>query len=334
MFESTAAHETREARATLAPPHVVRPRRRSHHELRRPELDAVIVGGGPAGLSAALVLGRARRRILVLDTGKPANAVSKGVGGLLGRSGVLPADLRQEGREQLAEYPGVEVAFGEVTGVQRLSDGSFEVRIEDEAPVLTRAIVLAHGLRYEPPPLPGIDDLWGSSVFHCPFCDGWEVRDRPLALHGNGRAAAQSAMVISGWSSDLVLCTDGPADLGPDRAALEAAGVRIREEPVTRLVGSGGKLQRIEFASGPAEESEGLFVRTRRGQPNDLAEMLGCELTDEGTIVTDGEGRTGVARVYAAGDAATERLRSVANAMGTGSRVAYSVSLDLVPQLA
>jgi thioredoxin reductase len=346
MFES-AAHTTREARATLAPAHVVRPRRRpatrgasgverrgTDHGSRLPELDAVVVGGGPAGLSAALVLGRARRKVLVLDTGKPANAVSKGVGGLLGRSGVLPAELRHEGREQLAEYPTVEVAFGEVTEVERLADGSFEVQIEDEAPVTTRSIVLAHGLRYDPPELPGIDGLWGSSVFHCPFCDGWEVRDRPLALQGNGRAAAQSAMVISGWSSDLVLCTDGPADLGPERAALEAVGVRIREEPITRLVGTEGRLQRIEFAAGPAEEREGLFVRTRRGQPNGLAETLGCELTDEGTIVTDGEGRTTVAGVYAAGDAATERLRSVANAMGTGSRVAYSVSLDLVPQLA
>jgi len=333
MFESTSAYETRAARATLAPPHVVRPRRRSRHEARRPELDAVIVGGGPAGLSTALVLGRARRQVLMLDTGKPANAVSKGVGGLLGQSDVLPADLRHAGREQLAEYPTVEVAFGEVTAVERLADGSFEVSIEDEAPVRTRSIVLAHGLRYDPPPLPGIEDLWGSSVFHCPFCDGWEVRDRRLAIHGNGAAAARSALVVSGWSRDVVLCTDGPAQLEGERAALEAAGVRIREEPLARLVGSDGELQRIEFASGPAEEREALFVRTRRGQPNGLAEALGCELTDEGTIVTDGEGRTGVAGVYAAGDAATERLRSVANALGTGSRVAYSVALDLVPEL-
>jgi thioredoxin reductase len=344
MFES-AAHDRRQARASLAPSHVLRPRRRpgirdasgsarrgSSHESRVPTLDAVIVGGGPAGLSAALVLGRARRKVLVLDTGKPANAVSTGVGGLLTHSNVAPADLRHAGREQLAEYPTVEVAFGEVTEVERPADGSFEVSIEDEAPVRTPSIVLAHGLRYDPPPLPGIEDLWGSSVFHCPFCDGWEVRDRPLAIHGNGPAVARSAMVISGWSRDVVLCTDGPADLAPERAMLEAAGVRIREEPVTRLVGSDGQLQRIEFASGPAEEREGLFVRTRRGQPNGLAEALGCELTDEGTIVTDGEGRTGAPGVYAAGDAATERLRSVANAMGTGSRVAYSVSLDLVPQ--
>jgi thioredoxin reductase len=341
MFESTA-QDAREARASFAPPHVIRPRRRgssgsarrgADHDSRVPTLDAVIVGGGPAGLSTALGLGRARRRVLVLDTGRPANAVSNGVGGLLAQSNVKPADLRHAGREQLAEYPTVEVAFGEATGVERLADGSFEVRIEDEAPVRSRAIVLAHGLRYDPPPLPGIEGLWGSSAFHCPFCDGWEVRDRPLAIHGNGRAAARSAMVISGWSGDVVLCIDGPADLGAERAVLEAAGVRIREEPVTRLVGSEGRLQRIEFASGPAEEREGLFVRTRRGQPNGLAEALGCELTDEGTIVTDGEGRTGVAGVYAAGDAATERLRSVANAMGTGSRVAYSVSLDLIPQL-
>ena len=193
------------------------------------------------------------------------------------------------------------------------------------------ALVLAHGLRYDPPPLPGIQSLWGRSVFHCPFCDGWEVRDRPLAVHGNGPEAARSALVISGWSSDVVLCTDGPARLNGERAALAAAGVRVREEPIRELAGRAGRLDRIEFTDGPAERREALFVRTHRGQPNGLAEALGCPMTGAGTIVTDGEGRTDVPGVYAAGDAATERLRSVANAIGTGSRVAYSVAPDLVP---
>jgi len=288
------------------------------------EYDAVIVGGGPAGLSAALVLGRARRAVLVIDDGRPANAVSQGVGGLLGQARVDPAQLRATGREQLDRHPSVEVLDDAVAAIQR-NGGGFTVSL-GAGDVRAGAIVLAHGLRYDPPPLAGIEDLWGRAVFHCAFCDGWEVRDLSLALHGRGPAAALSALVLAGWSDDVVLCTDGPFE--GDRGALADAGVRVREEPVRRLVGSAGHLERIEFASGPAEVRDALFVSTRRGQPNDLAEALGCELTDAGTIVADADGRTSVDRVYAIGDAATEHSRSVANAIGTGSRAAYAIALD------
>ena len=296
---------------------------------RQPVLDAVIVGGGPAGLSAALVLGRARKRVLVLDTGRPANANSgNSIGGLLAQMGVSPAELRGRGRKQLAELPTVEVREEEVLDVEPTSEG-VAVAL-DAGRVRARSLVLAHGLRYDPPPLPGIKGLWGNSVFHCPFCDGREVRDRPLALHGNGQAAAKSALVLAGWSNDVVLCTDGPAQLDGEREILAGLGVRIREEPIRELVGANGSLDRIEFLSGPAESREALFVRTQREQPNGLAVSLGCELSAGGTIETDVDGRTGVPGVYAAGDAATEHSRSVASAVGFGSRVGYAVTLDLV----
>ena len=289
----------------------------------------MIVGGGPAGLSAALVLGRARRRVLVLDTGRPANAASRGaVGGLLAQS-IAPTELRRAGREQLAEFANVEVREGAVLDAVAAPEG-FAVQIDDAA-VRARSLVLAHGLRYDPPALPGVKELWGRSVFHCPFCDGWEVRDLSLAVHGAGPEAARSALVLSGWSCDVVLLTDGPARLdAADRAALDAAGVSLREEPIREVVGGAGWLKRIEFESGPPEHRDAMFVRTYRGQPNDLAEALGCELTAGGTIVTDAAGRTGVPGVYAAGDTATEQFRSVANALGAGSRVAQAVALDLV----
>jgi thioredoxin reductase len=294
--------------------------------------DAVIVGGGPAGLSAALVLGRARKRVLVVDDDRPANAVSQGVGGLLGHDRVKPADLRESGRRQLEEYPNVELRPGAAEDADRIGD-VFLVRLTDGTHVRAQAIVLAHGLRYDPPPLPGIEPLWGQSVFHCAFCDGWEVRDRPLAFHGSGPAAVRSALVLAGWSNDVVLCTDGAPDPGGELLAAE--GVRVRTEPIARLVGDGGLLTQIEFAHGPAERREALFVNTRRDQPNRLATALGCELTAAATVVTDADGRTNVAGVYAAGDAATAHSRSVANAIGTGSRVAYAVALDrLAPVIA
>jgi thioredoxin reductase len=293
--------------------------------------DAVIVGGGPAGLSAALVLGRARKRVLVVDEARPANAVSQGVGGLLGHDRVKPADLRDSGQRQLQEHD-VELRHCAVEDVERIRDG-FLVTPADGSPVRAHALVLAHGLRYDPPPLPGIEALWGRSVFHCAFCDGWEVRDRPLAFHGSGPAAVRSALVLASWSNDVVLCTDGAPDPGGE--VLAAAGVRVRTEPITRLAGHDGSLEQIEFSEGAPERREALFVNTRRDQPNGLAAALGCELTADGTIITDADGRTTVPGVYAAGDAATPHSRSVANAIGTGSRVAYAVALErLAPGVA
>jgi thioredoxin reductase len=294
---------------------------------RRATYDAVIVGGGPAGLSAALVLGRANKRVLVVDNDRPANAVSQGVGGLLGHDRVKPADLRRSGRQQLDEHPNVEFRHGAVEDIEATLDG-FVVTPSGCAPARASAIVLAHGLRYDPPPLPGIDALWGRSVFHCAFCDGWEVRDRPLALHASGPGAVRSALLLSGWSNDVVLCTDGAPD--PGGSVLADAGVRVRTEPIARLAGADGRLDRIEFSHGAAEPVEALFVNTRRDQPNGLAAALGCDLTDAGTIITDADGRTNVPGVYAAGDAATASSRSVANSIGAGSRVAYAVALDRV----
>ncbi len=309
-------------------------RRRFRHgrpRSRVQELDAVVVGGGPAGLSAALVLGRARRQVLVVDTGRPANIDSNAIGGLLGQSGVAPVELRQAGREQLIGLPTVEVRDAAVVDADMGSE-RLVVRLDDGCELRTRALVLAHGLTYEPPALPGIEPLWARSVFHCPFCDGWEVRDCALAVHGNGPEAVRSALVVSGWSSDVVLLTDGRARFGNgERELLDAAGVRIREERVRGLVGNAGWLDRIEFENGPAEERDAMFVRTRRDQPNGLAAALGCELTAGGTVVTDDVGRTAASGVYAVGDTATERLRSVAAAIGTGSRAALAVALDHMP---
>jgi thioredoxin reductase len=260
-----------------------------------------------------------------MDDDRPANAVSYGVGGLLGHDRVKPADLRNSGRRQLDEHANVEFRHGAVEDAERIGD-VFVVRATDGTHVRAHAIVLAHGLRYDPPPLPGIDALWGRSVFHCAFCDGWEVRDRPLAFHGSGPGAVRSALVLAGWSNDVVLCTDGAPD--PGDALLAAAGVRVRTEPIARLAGKDGRLTQIEFSHGPAERREALFVDTQRAQPNRLATALGCQLTAAGTLFTDADGRTNVAGVYAAGDAATPHSRSVANAIGTGSRVGYAVALQ------
>ena len=174
--------------------------------------DCVVVGGGAAGLSAALVLGRARRRTLVVDDGNQSNLTASGIGGLLGHDGRPPAELYEIGRHELTAYPSVEVRTGAVIGGVRDDDG-FGLDLGDGHHERTRRVVLATGMQYRPPEIPGLAELWGRSVFHCPFCHGWEVRDRPLAVLSRGERAIHSALLLRGWSDDIVLLTDGPAEL-------------------------------------------------------------------------------------------------------------------------
>jgi thioredoxin reductase len=293
--------------------------------------DVVIVGGGPAGLSAALVLGRARQDVLVLDAGRPANRVARSIGGLLGHER-SPASLRRAGRRQLRKLPNVEVVEAEVLDLERDGAGvALTVACpEGVTRIRVRAVLLANGLRYDAPDIPGLAPLWGRSVFHCVFCDGWEVSDRPIALHARGAGAARLALLTRAWSSDLLLCTDGPGGFtAREREQLGVAGIRIREERIARLDSRRRQLTRIVFESGPAEAREALFVRPQRSQPHALAERVGLELDDDGLIVADASGRTAVHAVYAAGDAAAA-VRSVAIAIGSGARAATAMAADLI----
>jgi thioredoxin reductase len=298
----------------------------------RDDRDVVIVGGGPAGLSAALVLGRARQRVLVVDADRPSNSMVGSIGGLLAFGG-SPRALKRAGRKQLREFPNVEVVDGLVLDAQPDADGVTVTVARDEGveTVRSRVILMAQGLRYEPPNIPGVAPLWGHSVFHCVFCDGWEVAGRPIAMHANGEGAARLARLAAGWSDDVLLVTDGPADITDDeRAELDAAGVRIREERIVRLESRRRQLKRIVFESGPAEEREALFIRPTRSQPSLLHERAGLEQRDDGLIATsDGGGRTDVERVYVAGDSAAS-VRNVAIAIGNGSRVATAMAADLI----
>ena len=293
--------------------------------------DVVIIGGGPAGLSAALVLGRARQRVLVVDAERPANAVSRSIGGLLAWS-KSPAALRRAGRRQLRALDNVGIAHGMVLDVEPSADGVFVSVARDDGVerVRARAVLFAQGLRYEPPSIPGLGELWGKSVFHCVFCDGWEMSDRPIAIRAQGTGAARMALLARGWSDDVVLCTDGDDSLSDDqRAQLAAAGVRIREERIARLESRRGRLARIAFQRGPAEEREALFVAPERTQPSKLHMRAGLELDESGLIPADEGGRTDVERVYVAGDA-SQAVRSVAISIGNGARVATAMAADLI----
>jgi thioredoxin reductase len=267
----------------------------------------------------------------VLDAGRPANRVARSIGGLLGQER-SPESLRRAGRRQLRKLPNVEVVEAEVLDLARDGSGVTLTVACPEAVtrIRARAVLLANGLRYDPPDIPGLAPLWGRSVFHCVFCDGWEVRDKPIALHARGPGAARLALLTREWSSDLLLCTDGPDGISAhEREQLEGAGIRIREEKIARLDSRRRKLTQIVFEDGPPEARAALFVRPKRSQPHPLAERAGLELDGDGLIVADASGRTAVPAVYAAGDAAAA-VRSVAIAIGSGARAATAMAADLI----
>lgn len=289
--------------------------------------DGVVVGGGAAGLSAALVLGRACRRTLVVDAGEPSNAVSHGIGGLLGHDGRPPAELYAAGRRELERY-GVEVRAGEVARIRR--GDVFTVELGDGTVVAARRIVLATGMRYRLPEVPGLAELWGGAVFHCPFCHGWDVRGQPLAVLADGARAVHAALLLRGWSDDIVALTD---DLGDERALLEAAGVRVENREVVSVRGAGDGVD-IVFADGAALTRRGLMVAAAVQQRSPLAEQLGVRFGEPNplsaeAVWVDEFGRTSVPGVFAAGDV-TVQLPQVAAAVAAGSKVGAAAVQSLL----
>ncbi len=300
--------------------------------------DAVVVGAGSAGLSAALVLGRSRRRVLVLDGGEPRNAPSSGVHYFLTRDGTPPDELLRIGREQLGPYAGVEVRETKAAGAAG-SDGGFEVALEDGTTVEARKVLLATGVRDELPERPGFRELWGRGVYHCPYCHGWEVRDRPLAVLASGEELLMRATLIRNWSRDLVALTDGAN--GPDgdaRDRLGALGVPVKEERISRLEGDGaaGGLRRILFEDGSEIAREGLFYGPPQRQRSDLAEALGCEIMAMGPLPAVVKGdpmtkETTVPGVYVAGDAGT-MLQGAIMAAASGAAAAAFLNRALATE--
>src|SRR5688572_24686240 len=277
--------------------------------------ETVIIGGGPAGLNAALVLGRCRRRVLLCDSGEYRNAASRGLHAFLTRDGIDPTDLRRLGREEIARY-GVEARETKVDDVRRDRD-RFVITLAGEQ-IESRTLLIATGVVDRVPPLAGIDDLYGRSVFHCPYCDGWEARDAPLAAYGKGDKGVKLALSLLRWSRDVVLCTDGPARLrAPERARLARHGVAVHEGRVDRLEGDDGALRRIVFQDGDVLERRFMFFKTGHDQRSDLAARLGCKFDDKGAVKTNSLKGTHMEGLYVLGDASEDmQLAIVAAAEG------------------
>ena len=293
--------------------------------------DVIVVGAGPAGLSAALFLGRCRRRVLVCDAGAPRNAASQALHGFLTRDGIAPAEFLRIGREQLWPYASVELREVRVTDARRAGD-RFELTLDGGQRVWSRKLLLATGVVDQVPDIEGIEALYGRSVFHCPYCDGWEFTDRPIAVYGQGGHGLELALELTIWSHDLVLCTDGPADLGSaDRVGLSRHGIIICEERVARLEGTDGMLERIRFVSGEALAREALFFSTGQRQGSDLPAKLGCEFTERGAVWTGQYEATNVPGLYVAGDA-SRLAQLVVIAAAEGAEAAFAINTALLKE--
>ena len=299
------------------------------------EWECVVVGGGAAGLSAALVLGRARRRTLLIDAGGQSNRAAHGIGGLLGFDGVPPAELYARGRRELERYPSVEVRDGEVRAAAA-GDG-ITLDLADGAGVHIRRLLLATGMRYDYPDLPGLAPLWGRSVFHCPFCHGWEVRDQPLAVLAQGERAVHMATLLRGWSDDVMLLTGGPAELSDDdRARLDVAGIPVDERKVRELDSAAGELRAVVFDDGARLPRSALLVAAELRQRSGLAAQLGVKLVATGPVSPEAVDvdplyRTSVPGVFAAGDVCAQ-MPQIAAAVAAGSAAAVSVMASITEE--
>lgn len=291
------------------------------------EFDVVIVGGGAAGLSAALVLGRARRRVVVVDAGAPRNAPAAHMQGFLSRDGMPPAELLAIGRREVAGY-GVDIVEGAVTGIEP----GFSVHVDDgnTTAVTARRILVTTGARDDLPDIEGVRDRWGRDLLHCPYCHGWEVRDQALGVLGTHPGAVAHALLVRQWSDDVVFFAHDHSMRDEERAQLAARGVRIVEGTVTRLVVDEDQLVGVELADGRIEARSAVFVRPHNvPHPGGLLSQLGADVDTDGFAVVDRDGHTSVPGVWAAGNVVDPR-GPVISAAGGAATAAMAINADLV----
>lgn len=295
--------------------------------MRENTFDVVVVGGGAAGLSAALVLGRARRRVAVVDAGSPRNAPAAHMQGFLSRDGMPPAELLAAGRAEVAGY-GVELIADRVAGIE----AGFVVRLGGGRVLDARRVLVATGVHDELPDIPGVRERWGRDLLHCPYCHGWEVRDQPLGALGTVPGSVQHALLVRQWSEDVVFFAHTYDLAAPERAELEARGVRVVAEAVAQLVVEDDRLVGVELVDGRVIARTAVFIRPHNVPHADgLPAGLGCELDAAGYPVVDGSGRTTNPGVWAAGNVVDPRAQ-VITAAGAGSAAAIALNADLVQE--
>ena len=291
--------------------------------------DVVIAGAGPAGLSAALILGRACRSVLICDSGTPRSWASKRMYAYLSRDAVAPGRFRQIGRQELRKYPGVELRDGTVTKARRLERDGFEVTLAGRGRARCRKLLIATGIMDVLPPIPGCEQFFGRTMFQCPYCDGWEMRGKALAVYGRHRRGFEMARALTAWTRDIVLCTDGRANFtAAQRRQLARNGVELREKRISAFEGHRGMLEYIRFRDGEKVAREGLFFDTPSRPQSTLADSLGCRYARHGGILCGQYEATSVPGVFVAGNILRDVQLSIV-AAAEGARAAFGINRAL-----
>ena len=295
------------------------------------QYDVAIVGGGPAGLTAALFLARYRHSVVVIDSRDPRNWEARGINGYLGLHGITPPELRARGRTEAVRY-GAELVDACVGTVRQEDEERFATNLEDGRTFTSRRLLLAIGIKDVWPDVPGLDQCYGQTVHHCPDCDGYEARDRRTAVIASGRSAAGMALSLTTWTHDIVICTNGkPSSIEPrERAKLDALGISTVEQPLVRLDSDGTNVRALILADGGVVECDRIFFAIGHYPADDLGVQLGCKRDDEGLVVVDDKYRTSVPNVFAAGDITPGPHLAIA-AAGGGAIAALAMHASLVP---
>jgi thioredoxin reductase len=292
-------------------------------------LDVVIIGGSSAGLSAALILGRSLRDVVVIDDHKPCNRFSHASHGFLTRDGVPPSELIQIAYDQLERYPTVARKTATALHVVK-NDSGFVITSSDASKLQARIVLLATGLHDELPPLEGIEGLWGKSVFHCPYCDGYEVRGKAISVYGSDETTMHLVMMLRNWTANLTLCAaDSWKPAVAQRDRLTRFGISVVEKPIAALESADSQIQALRFADGTSLPCNALFIRPKTTHRTSFAHDLGCKVNEHNVVQVDLRGRTSVEGVYAAGDLSSP-MRSVAIAVAQGAAAGYGINADLI----
>lgn len=295
----------------------------------RQKYDVIIIGGSYAGLSAALVLGRSLRRVLVIDAGQPANRQTPHAHGFLTRDGATPAELSAIARQQVSYYPTVQFWSETVLTAAKTADG-FNVITKNGLQFWGRNVLLATGVYDIMPDLPGFAECWGRSVLHCPYCHGYEIHGEPLGILANGDTGYEMSTLIQHWSGPLTLFTDGPATLTQaQQKTLTQLAIPIVETPLLAIEHQGGMLTALRLTDGSRTHPKAVFARVPFRQSSDIATQLGCRMTENGLIETTEFGETTVSGVFAAGDATT-LFRQVAIAVASGTKAGAWMNRELI----